>query len=145
MKKVKISREQAAEIFWGIKTPIFIKITIVTVKSGDKLNSGCPFDYIRKKEAAVVLTGFNPKDRDGSGWGTRLSNALLCHKGHYYLTFKKLKNPISVEYRSNGLAVPKDVAENWIASTNVKPFKQEVRLDNLLGFTLKGVTYEIGA
>lgn len=144
MERIKVSREQAAEIFWGIKTPMFIKIVALTIKSGDKLNPGSPFEYILKKETSVVLTGFNPKDRDGSGWGSRLSNACLYHKGQYYLTFKKVNNPISVEYRSNGLVVPKDVAEKCIPNTNAKPFKQELRLDNLLEFTLKSVTYEIG-
>ena len=147
MKKVKISREEAAEIFWGVKVPKFMAVEFFTVKSGEKLKPGCPYPYITQREQAIILTGFNPKD-ENRGWGTRLSNALLCHYKNnavtHYLTFRRVKT-IKVSYRSGGIEIPECEAQKWLVKSETVPFKQELKLENIFSFKTGGITREIGA
>jgi hypothetical protein len=170
MKAQKISREQLANVLWGINTPTFVGIEYRTVYlKGQKLYTSCPYDAITKTEKGVFLIGASyekgiknalkkrkdtttPVNVQPRTWGTRLSNSLLSHKGGFYLTLRRLANSTRSQiFRANGNEIAPDIYHEYkYASKNeVYPnnlvMQQELKLDNILSITLRGIRYEIGA
>lgn len=170
MKATQISREKLAEILWGINTPTFVGIEYRTVYlRGKKLRTSCPYDAITKTEKGVFLIGASyekgvknalkkrkdtttPVNVQPRTWGTRLSNSLVSHKGGFYLTLRRMKNSVrSQTFRANGDEIAPNMYFEHKYETEKAPYpqnlvmQQELRLDNILSITLRGVRYEIGA
>ena len=169
-KVVKISREKLAEILWAINTATFVGIEYRTVYlRGKKLRTSCPYDAITKTEKGVFLIGCTyekgiqnalKKRKDTTTefsaqprkWGARLSKSLVEHKGTFYLTLRRMKNSVrSQTFRANGNEIAPNMYFEHKYETEKAPYpqnlvmQQELRLDNILSITLRGVRYEIGA